>query len=326
MIYKMILLDVVPFSVVTMVFLFGFSHVVFLIGNWSSPEESNLFSFLTQIGIFFEGLIGNLSMDIMTNSNPSKEELLFAHNHPLVNSIIDGMHMFAPKMAAIFFIIMCIILLNLLVAMMGDTYSKITEDAKGEWQMQRAQIIFSIEQNMTDDELANVDNKYWVEVGGKRYLQLEEEDAHVFDKFMDKQSESARLNKLQKDKEAAVNAKQAAAVDLKRVQEREAKVSVLGKAWRRKSSFSADGFSGVVSRVQSQTSDEAGITASDGGDGGGSGSGSGGSSSGSGGGDWEKRMDVKLADFAARQEQMLRQEMAKLYSALSTAAAPQPGP
>merc|ERR1719272_776817 len=272
----MILVDVVPFSVVTMVFLFGFSHVVFLIGNWSSPEASNFFTFLAQIGTFFEGLIGNLSMDIMTNSDQSKEAYAFAVAHPLISFAFDGVHMLAPKMAAVFFIVMCIILLNLLVAMMGDTYSKITEDAKGEWQMNRAQIIFSIEQNMSDSELAVIENKYWVDVGGKRYLQLEEEDVHVFDKFMNKETELARLVKIKADIDAVEKEKQATAEKLKHAEAMESKVAKLGGMWRRRqtSASSADGMSALVSKMQSRrNSDDAG--GGGGGDHGGGGNGDG---------------------------------------------------
>jgi len=36
-----------------------------------------------------------------------------------------------PRLLTVVFIVMCLILLNLLVAMMGSTYARISEDAKG---------------------------------------------------------------------------------------------------------------------------------------------------------------------------------------------------
>ena len=65
-------------------------------------------------------------------------------------------------------IIAVILLLNLLVAEMGDTYSKMVEDADRQWMLERARIIFSIEHEMSEEERSKEDNKYWISIGGKR--------------------------------------------------------------------------------------------------------------------------------------------------------------
>ena len=49
MIYKMILLDIVPFSIVTLVFLVGFAHVIFLLGS-----DKSAYTFFSMIGGLFE--------------------------------------------------------------------------------------------------------------------------------------------------------------------------------------------------------------------------------------------------------------------------------
>ena len=175
MIYRMILLDIVPFSIVTCVFLVGFAHVIFLIGN-----SKNATTFFTMIGQLFEVLIGNVSFDAMEQQ----------HNMEKGSDDVFYIHSFVPRMLSVCFILICIILLNLLIAMMGDTYSRITEDAKGEWLMQRAQIIFSIESNMSDAQLSSSDYKYWVDVDGKRFLQLEEAIGDAFQEFL---TEEVRL-------------------------------------------------------------------------------------------------------------------------------------
>ena len=63
----------------------------------------------------------------------------------------------------VFVVLTTVVMTNLLVAMMGDTYGEISQDADLEWQRERAGIIFSIEQNMSDEDRAQPEHKYWVD-------------------------------------------------------------------------------------------------------------------------------------------------------------------
>jgi len=71
-----------------------------------------------------------------------------------------------------------IVLLNILIAMMGDTYGEVKENADREWRLSYAQIIFSIESEMGKKRLSEIE--YWATIGDKRYLQVIEVDKAWF--------------------------------------------------------------------------------------------------------------------------------------------------
>jgi len=78
-----------------------------------------------------------------------------------------------------FHIIFCfIMLLNVLIGMMGDTFHDIKERADQEWHLAYAQIIFSIETEMPQEKLQNCE--YWTIVNNKRYLQVQDVSAEYF--------------------------------------------------------------------------------------------------------------------------------------------------
>lgn len=143
MIFKMIYQDVIPFSIFTSVFLAMFSMIFFLMFE---PNRS-FDAYTKHVVNCFDGVIGNVGVNGFNDTN---------EEYSLIVTII-------PRIVSVLFTMMCIILLNLLVAMMGDTYGEISQDADLEWQRERAGIIFSIEQNMSDKDRAQPEHKYWVD-------------------------------------------------------------------------------------------------------------------------------------------------------------------
>lgn len=79
-----------------------------------------------------------------------------------------------------YIVVVSLCLLNLLIAMMGDTYSKVSEDAENQWHLERARVIMAIENEMTTEERKNPRNKYFVEIAGERYLQIYDNDKKHF--------------------------------------------------------------------------------------------------------------------------------------------------
>ena len=88
-----------------------------------------------------------------------------------------------------FIVVVSILLLNLLIAMMGDTYARyasffylgvwllnvarsISQEADKRWHLEWARIIFSVENEMGEYERLHPENKYWTNIDGKRYLQV----------------------------------------------------------------------------------------------------------------------------------------------------------
>lgn len=71
-----------------------------------------------------------------------------------------------------FIVVVSILLLNLLIAMMGDTYARISQEADKRWHLEWARIIFSVENEMSEAERLHPENKYWTLINDKRYLQV----------------------------------------------------------------------------------------------------------------------------------------------------------
>jgi len=66
-----------------------------------------------------------------------------------------------------------ICLLNLLIAMMGNTMNAVADRANEEWHLAYAQIIMSIEAEMTPKDRADESIKYWTNIGSERFLQIQ---------------------------------------------------------------------------------------------------------------------------------------------------------
>ena len=104
-----------------------------------------------------------------------------------------------------------------------------------EWLMQRAQIIFSIEQNMTDEERMSEEYKYWVDVRGKRWLQVEEEIDTAFTTFLD-DKKMLELEAERHATEAAEAAQVAHVAEVAESQEKaETQARTAANVWKRKS-------------------------------------------------------------------------------------------
>ncbi len=100
------------------------------------------------------------------------------------------------SLLVVYVVVVSILLLNLLIAMMGDTYGNVIDRATQIWfvqliyfslgfiyfnrHLERARVVFAIENEMSTEE-RNLDaNKYWTNVDGERYLQVEEVDKDYF--------------------------------------------------------------------------------------------------------------------------------------------------
>ena len=77
----------------------------------------------------------------------------------------------------IYVILLSVILVNMLVAKMGDTYAKISDEAEARWRLELARMVLSMERSMSEEERKVEENKYWITLEGKRHLQVEEEES-----------------------------------------------------------------------------------------------------------------------------------------------------
>ncbi|CAF1286693.1 unnamed protein product [Rotaria sordida] len=71
--------------------------------------------------------------------------------------------------------------------MMGDTYADVKKSAKKLWHLERARIALYLESGIVKSERHLTNNKYWIDVQGERYLQVEQKNVisqDLYDKYV----------------------------------------------------------------------------------------------------------------------------------------------
>ncbi len=162
MIHQMLFNDVLRFCIIYAVFLAGFSQAFFVLF-----DSNGLGGFLGSVKQCFFGMLGDFEVDTYA-------ETTFQY--------------VSVSLLIIYVVVVTILLLNLLIAMMGDTYGNVIEGATELWHLERARIVFAIENEMSTKERNEDANKYWTTVDGERYLQVQEVNA---DHFRDKKFSAA---------------------------------------------------------------------------------------------------------------------------------------
>jgi len=157
MIGKMLVADFRKFGSIFVIFLLGFSEAFYILFDETGP-----FQFLNRIKSCFIAMLGAFEFDDY-----------LASRFPVIS----------VSLLLMYVMVVSILLLNLLIAMMGDTYAKIIEEADKQWHLEWARIIFSIENEMSPAERLDPKNTYWTNVNGLRYLQVQEVDANHFRKL-----------------------------------------------------------------------------------------------------------------------------------------------
>merc|ERR1719270_1683691 len=143
MIYRMLAQDLTKFGIIYSMFIIGFSQAYYIIyqtfeddeeeGNpMENPQESFIQMFIMSLGEF-----GDL-YDTFESTR---------------YSVLAKIQWF------IFMSLLVILMLNLLIAMMGDTYAKIAE-IKNEWMRQWARIVLIVERSISPKERLRQQNRY----------------------------------------------------------------------------------------------------------------------------------------------------------------------
>ncbi|XP_058834961.1 transient receptor potential cation channel subfamily V member 5 [Topomyia yanbarensis] len=136
MIYRMVIGDLLRFVVIYLVFVMGFSqayYIVFL--SYKSDEEGDENPMPSPM----ESIVAMFLMSL-TNFGD--------YYGALENTIHEGC---AKVLFVIYMVIVAVLLVNLLIAMMGNTYTKIAE-TKNEWQRQWARIVLVVERGVPPAE------------------------------------------------------------------------------------------------------------------------------------------------------------------------------
>ncbi|XP_035674128.1 transient receptor potential cation channel subfamily V member 5-like [Branchiostoma floridae] len=142
MIYKMLKGDILRFLIIYAVFVMAFSQVMFVL--FRAARSSLTYNQFTDP---VESMMG---MIVMSFGEFSDMYETFDHiRHPILAKAV-----FLAYMSLV-----TILLINMLIAMMGNTYTSIQETRK-EWLRQWAQIVLIMEQSLSSDQLRKQQLKY----------------------------------------------------------------------------------------------------------------------------------------------------------------------
>ncbi|XP_065210023.1 transient receptor potential cation channel subfamily V member 5 isoform X2 [Planococcus citri] len=142
MIYRMVIGDLLRFVCIYLVFVMGFSQAYYIIflsfDNPGTPDGTD---------------------DSVSNPMPSPSESIMAMFLMSMNTFSDyytafdntNHTMVAKFCFVVFMVIVAILLVNMLIAMMGNTYQKIAE-TRNEWQRQWARIVLVVERGVSPRE------------------------------------------------------------------------------------------------------------------------------------------------------------------------------
>ncbi|CAG0889066.1 unnamed protein product [Cyprideis torosa] len=155
MIYKMIMGDLLRFGTIYSVFIMGFAqsyYILFLTYKQVEVPEDDEDGIYPCTG---ENPIPNIMEAILTMfvMSLNKYDMMYAAfectNHNLL----------CKSLFVMFMIIVTVLLVNMLIAMMGNTYQKIAE-TKNEWQRQWARIVLVVERGVSPAERLNNQKLY----------------------------------------------------------------------------------------------------------------------------------------------------------------------
>ncbi|KAJ8672700.1 hypothetical protein QAD02_003960 [Eretmocerus hayati] len=145
MIYSMITGDMLTFGIIYVVVLLGFSQSFYFLYKGFPGVKSTLYhSYHSTWMALFQITLGDYSYtDLSFTTYPNLSKTVFA----------------------IFLVLVPILLLNMLIAMMGNTYAHVIEQSEKEWMKQWAKIVVSLERAVSQEDAHNYLEEYSIKLG-----------------------------------------------------------------------------------------------------------------------------------------------------------------
>ncbi|XP_054004497.1 uncharacterized protein LOC128890222 isoform X1 [Hylaeus anthracinus] len=145
MVYSMITGDMLTFGIIYMVVLFGFCQSFYFLYKGFPGVKSSLYnSYHSTWMALFQITLGDYNYtDLGYTTYPNLAKTVFA----------------------IFMVLVPILLLNMLIAMMGNTYAHVIEQSEKEWVKQWAKIVVSLERAVSQKDAQNYLQEYSIKLG-----------------------------------------------------------------------------------------------------------------------------------------------------------------
>ncbi|XP_017759650.1 PREDICTED: uncharacterized protein LOC108550418 [Eufriesea mexicana] len=145
MVYSMITGDMLTFGIIYMVVLFGFCQSFYFLYKGFPGVKSSLYSSYHSTWMaLFQITLGDYNYaDLSHTTYPNLSKMVFA----------------------IFMVLVPILLLNMLIAMMGNTYAHVIEQSEKEWVKQWAKIVVSLERAVSQKDAQNYLQEYSIKLG-----------------------------------------------------------------------------------------------------------------------------------------------------------------
>ncbi|XP_066592095.1 transient receptor potential cation channel subfamily V member 5-like isoform X2 [Prorops nasuta] len=145
MVYSMITGDMLTFGMIYTVVLFGFSQSFYFLYKGFPGVKSTLYSSYHSTWMaLLQITLGDYSYsDLSYTTYPNLSKTVFA----------------------IFMVLVPILLLNMLIAMMGNTYAHVIEQSEKEWVKQWAKIVVSLERAVSQKDAHNYLQEYSIKLG-----------------------------------------------------------------------------------------------------------------------------------------------------------------
>uniref|UniRef100_A0A182QKQ8 Ion transport domain-containing protein n=1 Tax=Anopheles farauti TaxID=69004 RepID=A0A182QKQ8_9DIPT len=184
MIYRMVMGDLLRFVVIYLVFVMGFSQAYYIVFLSYKPEEDG------DANPMPSPIESIVAMFLMSLTN-------FGDYY---GALENTDHEFCAKILfVLFMVIVAVLLVNMLIAMMGNTYQKIAE-TKNEWQRQWARIVLVVERGVPPKErLKNLMSYSQPMSDGRRALVLRlnmtDEDKEEMKEILEMKRVHERLSK-----------------------------------------------------------------------------------------------------------------------------------
>ncbi|XP_076397457.1 transient receptor potential cation channel subfamily V iav isoform X2 [Megachile rotundata] len=145
MVYSMITGDMLTFGIIYMVVLFGFCQSFYFLYKGFPGVKSSLYSSYHSTWMaLFQVTLGDYNYtDLSYTTYPNLSKMVFT----------------------IFMVLVPILLLNMLIAMMGNTYAHVIEQSEKEWVKQWAKIVVSLERAVSQKDAQNYLQEYSIKLG-----------------------------------------------------------------------------------------------------------------------------------------------------------------